>query len=128
MHSLDEVVKGLAALPDSSRQLIRQVNMDGKRNPSDAYWEQVYHSPGFRSYMTAGASGVVDIYPTVYPQTQHACDASLIHETGHIFSGRTWGNWQSDPRWQGWDAATGQDGLAPPPTPAPAAPRTSPRR
>ncbi|HEY8207672.1 MAG TPA: LysM domain-containing protein [Myxococcaceae bacterium] len=113
MHSLDEVVKGLAALPDSSRRLIQQVNMDGKRNPSDAYWEQVYNSPGFRSYMTAGASGVVDIYPTVYQQTQHACDASLIHETGHILSGRTWGNWQSDPRWQGWDAASQKDGLSP---------------
>jgi len=113
MHSLEEVVKGLAALPASSRALIQQVNMDGKRNPADAYWEQVYHQPGFRSYMTAGASGVVDIYPTVYPQTQHACDASLIHETGHILSGRTWGNWQSDPRWAGWDAATRKDGLSP---------------
>jgi LysM repeat protein len=110
MHSLDQVVKGLAALPASSRQLINQVNVDGKRNPSDAYWEQVYHQPGFRSYMTAGASGVVDIYPTVYQQPQHACDASLIHETGHILSGRTWGNWQSDPRWAGWDAATATHG------------------
>ncbi|HYV50141.1 MAG TPA: LysM domain-containing protein [Myxococcaceae bacterium] len=113
MHSLEEVVKGLSALPASSRALIKQVNMDGKRNPADAYWEQVYNQPGFRSYMTAGASGVVDIYPTVYQQTQHACDASLIHETGHILSGRTWGNWQSDPRWSGWDAATQKDGLAP---------------
>jgi len=113
MHSLDEVVRGLAALPASSRALIKQVNMDGKRNPSDAYWGEVYHDPGFRSYMTAGAAGVVDIYPTVYRQTQHACDASLIHETGHILSGRTWGNWQSDPRWAGWDAASQKDGLSP---------------
>ena len=113
LHSLEEVAKGLAALPDSSRQLIQQVNVDGKRNPSDAYWEKVYDQPGFRSYMTAGASGVVDIYPTVYPQTQHAVDASLIHETGHILSGRAFGPWQTDARWQPWDAAVQGDGLVP---------------
>jgi hypothetical protein len=113
MHSLDEVVKGLAALPASSRQLIKQVNMDGRANPSDAYWAQVYNDPGFRSYMTAGAAGVVDLYPTVDRQTQHACDASLIHETGHILSGRSWGPWQSDTRWAGWDEAAQKDGLVP---------------
>lgn len=113
MHSLEEVVKGLAALPDSSRRLIRQVNVDGKRNPADAYWEKVYNTPGFRSYMTAGAAGVVDIYPTVHRQTQASCDASLIHETGHILSGQKWGNWQSSAQWADWDAAVRSDGLAP---------------
>jgi len=64
--------------------------------------------------MTAGANGVVDIYPTVWQQPQHAVDASLIHETGHILSGRTFGPWQTpDPRWQPWDAATQRDGLSP---------------
>jgi len=113
-HSLEEVARGLAALPDSSRRLIDRVQVEGKRNPSDAYWAKVYNDPDFRSYMTAGANGVVDIYPTVWQQPQHAVDASLIHETGHILSGRTFGSWQTpDPRWQPWDAAAQRDGLSP---------------
>ena len=32
-------------------------------NPDDAHWAAEYHRPDFHSYMTAGAEGIVDIYP-----------------------------------------------------------------
>jgi hypothetical protein len=111
-HSIDEVARSLASLPPASRALISQVNVDGKRNPQDAFWAQQYHQPGFRSYMTAGADGTVNIYPAVNRQTQHAATASMIHETGHVLSARMWGDWSSSSKWRPWDAASAADSTA----------------
>lgn len=117
-HSIDEVAKGLAALPKPSLDRIDNVLVEPQQNPDDAYWAKQYNSPDFRSYMTAGASGDVNIYPT--PKTdsngntlglpsQGVLDASLIHETGHILSGQDFGNKE----WSQWEAAMQKDGLSP---------------
>ncbi|MBN9687189.1 MULTISPECIES: hypothetical protein [unclassified Corallococcus] len=112
-HSIEEVAEGLATLPPANRALVKQVDVDGKSNPQDAYWEQVYNQPGFRSYMTAGAEGIITIYPSEKKQTQAFMDSSLIHETGHTLSHVHWGSDNADPRWDGYRAAMASDGFVP---------------
>jgi hypothetical protein len=112
-HSIDEVARGLASLPPASRALVQQVNVNGQRSPNDAYWEQVYGEPGFRSYMTAGADGIVDIYPSAGKASQEEMNSSLIHETGHVLSNRNWGSSTDDPRWDAYKAAIASDGFVP---------------
>lgn len=109
-HNETEIAKALAALPEASRKLIKSVNMNPGQNPDDAYWAKEYNRPNFRSYMTAGSSGVVNIYPTTNPTGQHNLDGDMIHETGHIWSNTNWGTSHSDKRWDDWKAAIKSDG------------------
>lgn len=112
-HSIDEVAKGLAAIPKASRDLIKQVNVEPIQNSEDAYWATQYNTPDFHSYMTAGAAGTVHIYPdknTAPKMTQDYLDVSLIHETGHILSQQKWGG-DADPRWKDWQNAMASDGV-----------------
>ncbi|RKG63094.1 hypothetical protein D7W79_40625 [Corallococcus exercitus] len=112
-HSIDEVAKGLAALPKSSRALVKEVLVEGKPNPDDAYWAKEYNDPNFSSYMTAGADGVINVYPSKPKQSQDYLDGTMIHETGHTLSMKTWGSDDSDKRWDGWKAAVKSDGIVP---------------
>jgi peptidoglycan hydrolase-like protein with peptidoglycan-binding domain len=111
-HSIDQVAKGLAALPQSSLGVLKSVNVEPKTNPDDAYWSKQYKTPNFHSYMTAGADGVVQIYPnTGAPPSQDTLDGDLVHETGHTLSQQKWGSDDSDPRWQPWKDAAKSDGV-----------------
>ena len=110
IHSQSEIAKALAAMPEANRKLIKSVNMNPGQNPDDAYWAKEYNRPNFRSYMTAGTSGTVNIYPTTNPKGQHILDGDMIHETGHIWSKNNWGTSYSDKRWDDWKAAIKGDG------------------
>lgn len=113
IHGIDEVAKGLAALPASSRALVKQVVVEAKQNPDDAYWAKQYKDPNFRSYMTAGADGIINVYPSKPKMSQDYLDGTLIHETGHTLSMKKWGNSDSDKRWNDWKAAAKSDGIIP---------------
>jgi hypothetical protein len=111
-HTLEQVAQGLAALPASSRALVKQVDVDPARNPDDAYFAQRFDEPDLRSYMSAGAAGIITLYPTQEPQSQSTLDNALIHETGHILSQQAWGNGTNpDSRWDTWRTASQNDGI-----------------
>ena len=110
--SLDDVAKALAALPPESRAQVTSVVVEPAQNPKDAEWAMIYSTPGFRSYMTAGAAGIVTIYPTTTKQSQTFLEQSLIHETGHVLSKKNWGE-KSDARWNEWSQAVAKDGIYP---------------
>jgi hypothetical protein len=113
-HTIEQVAKGLAALPAQSLALVHEVQVEPDYNPTDAHWAQVYSRPDFHSYMTAGADGDVRIYPTTIPQSQAALDGSLIHETGHVLSKREFGEDSTQgPKWAAWNAAAASDGTHP---------------
>ncbi len=110
-HSIGEVGDGLAATPKAVRKLVVKVNVEPRRNTQDPFFEKKYQQKGFRSYMTAGAAGVVSIYPQVAAQEQTELDGALIHETGHILSNQKFGDKTSDPRWNPWKTAMQKDTL-----------------
>jgi len=108
-HTIDQVAKGLAALPESSRNLITKVQVNPGKNPDDAYWATKYKDFA-GSYMTAGKEGTVNVYPTKTLQSQSYLDGTMIHETGHILSQQKWGTDYSGADWQKWTAAGTADG------------------
>lgn len=110
-HTIEEVARGLAALSPALRAEITEVQVNPNPNPNDDFWAQRYGNPEFRSYMTAGADGIVGIYPCRYPQPQGNLDGSMIHEVGHVVSQRAFGS-PSDPRWQQWQRAMEADPVA----------------
>lgn len=122
-HSINEVAKGLAALPSASLGKVVSVRVDPKQNPDDAYWAKEYKMPNFRSYMTAGADGNISIYPG--KASQEVLDGSLIHETGHTLSKQRFGE-NTDSKvgdffkhllgrttWSDWKKAMKHDGISP---------------
>ncbi|GGR65050.1 hypothetical protein GCM10008959_29030 [Deinococcus seoulensis] len=109
IHSIEEIAKGLAALPLASLKLVKIVNVNPQANPGDAYWAKEYNRPGFRAYMTAGADGIVGVYPTREKQTQQFLDGSLIHEAGHILSESTF----KEKDWEKWKTAQDKDKIFP---------------
>ena len=106
-HGLDEIASGLASLPDQSRERIERVDANPAANPADEYWAEEYDSPGFRSYMTAGAEGVVSIYPSEHgTPSQDSLNGGLLHEVGHVITGQDYGFLD----WARWKFAMASDG------------------
>lgn len=106
-HGLDDVANALASLPAQSRERIERVDVNPQGNPDDAYWAEKYDMPGFRSYMTAGAEGVVSIYPSEgHAPGQDSLNGGLSHEVGHIVSGQD----MDEPEWAAWETAMAGDG------------------
>lgn len=112
-HNVEQVAKALAILPAASRALIREVRINPERSANDAYFAREYNNPEHRSYMTAGATGTVDIYPTETPAGQVYLNRTLIHESGHTLSFRRWGHDLNSRPWRAWRAAGQADGVVP---------------
>ena len=113
-HSVEEVAKGLAALPPSSLDSVTRIVVNPQENPDDDFWRKEYGDPDFSSYMTASADGTATVYPTRFPQTQTAFDSALTHETGHFVSNGAWGYESAGGEgWDRWRAAIDSDGIAP---------------
>jgi len=123
--SIDVVAQGLAALPAESRALVTTVRVSDRANSQDPLWRVAYGwSESGRSFMTCGAAGLIDIYPSApdNPQSQSSIDGSMIHETGHALSSQRWGALPQPPRdkelsphsgWLRWQNAIAADGTTP---------------
>jgi hypothetical protein len=112
-HTPQQIARAVAAMPRSARDLITRIDMNPRANPADAHWATHYGIPGFRSFATAGADGVVDLFP-MHARSTVATDrlaSSLTHETGHTLSRAAWGDPDVDARWGAWRTAMASDGL-----------------
>lgn len=105
--SPDELARGLAAVPKPQRELIKDVTLEAGRDPTnpDAYMA------------TEGLSGKVHFYatPVALPfQSPDFMASALVHETGHIISGRAWDAKTPDgpKNLAAWKQAMASDGLA----------------
>jgi hypothetical protein len=110
-HTVAEVAESARYVPKNCRQLMKQVVLNTVENPDDAHWAVEYNTPNFRSYMTAGAAGIVTVYPskTVPQPAAEAMRGTLIHETGHTWSYKTWGNDKTKGKWGDWKACMDKD-------------------
>lgn len=110
--SLEKTIEALAALPPKNLALIKRVDIEPDRAPTDAEFAKLYGRNDFRAFMTAGSEGIVRIYPTVYEQPVAAITATLIHETGHVMSRRLFGESPDSEKWKAWHAAAKADGIS----------------
>jgi hypothetical protein len=111
-HTLEEVALALAKLPRDGRSLIREVRVDPRPNPADAMWAKQYGTEGFASYMTADATGTINLFPMRVKVSQGAMESSLLHEIGHTLSRKSLGGDGTD-AWRTWANAIAADGVAP---------------
>ena len=112
-HTAEDVAKALASLPAPSLGQVKQVNIDPIANPEDAFWARTYGMANFSSYMTCGSEGRIDIYPAQDPRDVKYLADTLVHETGHAWSNKAWGDDPQGPAWAPWREAVRQDGLLP---------------
>lgn len=112
-HSVQEAAEAASYLPRQSRATIHTVLLNARKNPDDAHWAVQYNTPDFHSYMTAGAAGIVTVYPNDKPLPDAGgMRGSMIHETGHAWSYQKWGNDKTKGGWARWKAAMDADGIA----------------
>ena len=109
-HSVHQAADAASYLPKAARSLITTILLNAQENPDDAYWATQYNQPNFHSYMTAGASGVVTIYPdkNALPNDNYM-RGTIQHETGHTWSKKKWGEDTTKGKWVEWKAAMDKD-------------------
>jgi hypothetical protein len=114
-HTVAEMLKAASCLPKPGRSVINTIMLNAVVNPDDAYWAAQYSTPDFHSYMTAGAAGVITVYPdkvgTQLPGANYQKSA-MVHETGHTWSYKTWGEDTTKGKWLEWKAAMDKDVVA----------------
>jgi hypothetical protein len=109
-HSVKEAAQAASKLPPASRSRVKRIVLNPVSNPDDAHFAKAYNSPGFESYMTAGAAGVVTVYPRKSKKvSQQTLNSSMVHETAHIWSKQKWGENTNGPGWKRWKAVMAQD-------------------
>ncbi len=112
LPSLEEIVTMLASANEHTRRSIAMVRANPGRNPEDRAWAGAKGMTGFRSFMTAGADGVVDIYPQTDASRMSELRAAAEHESGHVVSMRAWGNNPHGLKWAPWREAMRKDKFA----------------
>ncbi len=111
-HTVQQAADAASYLPKANRSVIKRILLNAVVNPDDAYWAGEYHQPDFHSYMTAGAAGVVTIYPDKATKSlpgENYMRGTMIHETGHTWSYKTWGSDESKGKWLEWKKAMDAD-------------------
>lgn len=114
-HTVQQAAAAASYLPKSARAVINTIVLNAAINPDDPYWATEYHDPNFHSYMTAGASGVVTIYPdksTKSLPNANYMRGTMVHETGHSWSYSKWGNDTTKGKWAEWKIAMDKDKVA----------------
>jgi len=111
-HSVQDAANAACYLPKSARSLITLIQLNPITNPKDADWAVEYHRPNFHSYMTAGVAGVVTIYPDKETNALPGVDgqrSAIVHETGHTWSYKNWGEDKTKGKWLDWKKAMDDD-------------------
>jgi hypothetical protein len=111
--TIGEVVDMISRGPEQVRRMVKEVHVNPGRNPDDSYWAKQpgYKKKNFRSYMTAGAEGIVNIYPSTNPHNADTARTSIAHESGHTVSKKLWGNDTKSEKWKPWRDAMKSDDL-----------------
>lgn len=111
-HTVEGVAKTLVHVPKVARSIINTILLNPVENPDNAYWEVEYDEADFHAYMSAGADGVVTIYPLPSPPGESGIPGTIIHESGHTWSRKTWGDDTTQGKWIEWQAAMDSDKVA----------------
>ncbi|QRK09874.1 hypothetical protein JQX13_07135 [Archangium violaceum] len=111
---IEEIAKGLAALPPWARKLVTKVNVDPNPSAVNQASGEQFQIKDFEAFMTANRKGHVTIHQSA-PQAE--IDGTLVHELAHTLSKRKWlletkKRADLNKMWAAWDAAAIKDGVA----------------
>lgn len=110
--SVEDVARALAAMPPEALGRVTEVRLAPTKNPEDAFWARQYGRAEFSTFMNCGADGVVTIFPQPTRASASVVASTLVHETGHAWSMKDWGE-KGSAQWQAWKSAGARDGLPP---------------
>lgn len=110
-HSVNEAADAARYLPAGNRKLLNTILLSIVENPADKEWAVEYNMKNFHSYMTSGAAGVVTVYPSKTHQAPSAqkMRSTMIHESGHTWAMRTWGEDETKGKYVDWRKAMDAD-------------------
>lgn len=109
--SISDVAAALSDLPPIARGQVARVVLAPEHHKADAEMEKVY-GKGFSAFATCGPDGLVTVYPRETMPSRAVLTSTIVHESGHSWSLREWGEHDSK-QWQTWKAAAASDGIAP---------------
>lgn len=111
-HTVAEAAEAASHQSLPARRRITSILLNAVENPDDPHWAAEYNNPDFHSYMTAGRSGQITIYPDDSKDVpgQDTLTNLMVHETGHTWSYQTWGNDKTRGGWARWQQAMDHDG------------------
>ncbi|MEO8539972.1 MAG: hypothetical protein ABI577_09555 [bacterium] len=113
-HTVEKTAESASYVAKAARSVVKTILLNANTNPEDAHWAVEYKTPDFHSYMTAGAAGIVTIYPDKTANalpTDEYMRGTMVHESGHTWSYKTWGTDKTKGRWLDWKAAMDKDKL-----------------
>jgi hypothetical protein len=102
----------LAALPTSARRLIKRVQINPLPNPDDASWTKRYGRRVVAGMTASAVDGELCVYPHGLSQTREVFIRNMMHEVGHLWSGRAYGV-ADGVRWSPWRRAVASDRTLP---------------
>lgn len=110
-HTVQEAADAARYLPAGNRKLLNTILLAPVENPADKEWAAEYKIENFHSYMTAGAAGIVTVYPskTLQVPSPQRMRTTMIHESGHTWALRTWGQDEAKGKWVDWKKAMDAD-------------------
>jgi|GEM_PF-2981717 len=111
-HTVQQAADAASYLPKANRSVVNTILLNAVVNPDDPYWAGEYKQPDFHSYMTAGAAGIVTIYPDKATKSlpgENYMRGTMIHETGHTWSYKTWGSDETKGKWLEWKQSMDAD-------------------
>lgn len=115
-HSVEDTAKALAQLPDMNRKLLTgEVVITATRSPLDGIFATLQGRQDMRAVMAASIFpiGSIGVFAQPEAQTGPIQLDSMVHETGHTWTYKTWGVDPTSKGWTAWRAAIAADGIYP---------------
>jgi hypothetical protein len=112
-HTVEQAAEAASRVPSDTRSIITRILLNPVPNPDNDHWAAEYEEANFEAYMSTGASGVVHIFPSTDAlPDEGSMPGSIIHESGHAWAKRTWGNDTTQGKWVEWQEAMDKDKVA----------------
>jgi hypothetical protein len=113
----ERLARAISALPAPAARWLRGVTVNPVANPDDAKWAARY-GRAVLAGMSAPATGVLWVYPHGLKQTEPVLIRNMVHELGHVWSDRAFGNWRiadtvPPAGWLPWVRAIASDAMVP---------------
>jgi hypothetical protein len=112
LPTVANVAQVLSELPVESLLQIKEVWLSPAASPNDAELQKKLNDPTAAAYMTAGAYGIVTVYPSSNPNALVAIESAMLHESGHTLSLSVFGSDTADKRWDQWRDARKADAMS----------------